>query len=57
MDDRAASRRAQAAGIVAPALSTFYEGRPRRQGLMLGYAAVAEAEMEEAVKRLAAALR
>lgn len=56
MDDRTASRRAREAGIVAPALSDFYWGKPDRQGLMLGYAGVPEDEIERAVKRLARAL-
>jgi len=56
MDDRTASRRAREASIVAPALSDFYQGKPDRQGLMLGYAGVPEDEIERAVKRLAGAL-
>jgi len=56
MDDRSAAARANAAGLAAIALSTFYMGRPRRQGLLLGYAAMREEEMDAAVQRLAAAL-
>lgn len=44
-----------AAGIVAPALSRFSPGAPSRQGLLLGYAALTEAEIERGVKALAAA--
>jgi DNA-binding transcriptional MocR family regulator len=42
---------------VAPPLSRYYAGRPRRQGLLLGYAAVPEAEIDRKVRRLAEALR
>ncbi|WP_119460608.1 PLP-dependent aminotransferase family protein [Rhodospirillaceae bacterium SYSU D60014] len=54
--DRAASAAAGAAGLVAPPLSDYFAGPPMRQGLLLGYAAVPETEMEPAVRRLAAAL-
>lgn len=57
MSDREASARAHAAGIAAPPLSAYFAGRPTREGLLLGYAAVPEAEMEPALRRLAAALR
>ncbi len=56
MDDREAAARAAAAGIGAPALSFYYLGKPARQGLLLGYAALNEAEIEQHVRRLAAAL-
>jgi GntR family transcriptional regulator/MocR family aminotransferase len=56
MDDLAASRRAAAAGISVPPLSKYWFGRPGRQGLMLGYAAMAEASIEPAIQRLAEAL-
>ena len=56
MDDREAARRAQAAGVVVRPLSAFYSGPRPRQGLLLGYAAVAEAEIGPAVARLARAL-
>ncbi|GIK99582.1 MAG: GntR family transcriptional regulator [Alphaproteobacteria bacterium] len=56
MDDRGAAAKAHAAGLAAIALSTFYMGPPRRQGLLLGYAAMREEEMDAAVRRLAAAL-
>ncbi|HUN50330.1 MAG TPA: PLP-dependent aminotransferase family protein [Candidatus Sulfotelmatobacter sp.] len=57
MDDNEAARRAAAAGINAPALSGYFLGRPTRQGLLLGYAAVADQAIEPAVRKLAAALR
>lgn len=56
MDDTAAAARAAAAGIAVMALSGFYAGRPRRQGLLLGYAAFDETAIEDAAKRLARAL-
>jgi GntR family transcriptional regulator/MocR family aminotransferase len=64
MDDREASRRAAAAGIAAPALSLHWIGpgrgpgidRSRRQGLILGYAALPERQIDAAVRRLAKAL-
>lgn len=56
--DGEASDRAAAAGLVAPPLSAYHfaAGAGRRQGLLLGYAAVPEAEMPRAVERLAQAL-
>jgi len=42
--------------IVAPALGNYYVGQKRRSGLLLGYAAVPEAIMEPAVKRMAEVL-
>jgi GntR family transcriptional regulator/MocR family aminotransferase len=56
MADTELSRRLAAAGIVAPALSNYYMGRRRQSGLLLGYAAVPEAMMEPAVKRMAEVL-
>jgi GntR family transcriptional regulator / MocR family aminotransferase len=56
MDDREASRRAAARGLEVPALSDYWIGRPKRQGLMLGYATLAEAAIEPAIARLAEAL-
>jgi GntR family transcriptional regulator/MocR family aminotransferase len=56
MNDVEASRRAAAAGIAVPALSSHWIGRPRRQGLLLGYTAVAERQIDTVVGRLARAL-
>jgi GntR family transcriptional regulator/MocR family aminotransferase len=58
LDDREASARARAAGLVAPPLSAyrFAEVGDGRQGLLLGYAAVPEERMDEMARRLAAAL-
>ncbi|HZT20375.1 MAG TPA: PLP-dependent aminotransferase family protein, partial [Dongiaceae bacterium] len=57
MDDREASRRAAALGIAVPPLSDYWIGRPRRQGLMLGYATLPEAAIDPAMERLARALQ
>ena len=65
LDDREARRRAAAAGIMSQALSDHYLADPEAayphhpppRGLLLGYAAVPEAEIEPAVKSLARALR
>lgn len=51
--DREASRLAEEAGVEAPAISVH---GGTRSGLMLGYAAVREEEIEASVRRLAAAL-
>jgi GntR family transcriptional regulator/MocR family aminotransferase len=56
MDDVEASRRAAAAGIAVPALSGHWIGRARRQGLLLGYTAVPERQIDTVVGRLARAL-
>jgi GntR family transcriptional regulator/MocR family aminotransferase len=57
MGDREASRRAAAAGIAAPALSSHWVGRAKRHGLLLGYTAYPDAEIAAVVARLAQALR
>jgi GntR family transcriptional regulator/MocR family aminotransferase len=61
LSDSELSHRLAAAGIIAPALSNYYVGshagrKGRRSGLLLGYAAVPEAIMEPAVKRMAEVL-
>ncbi len=57
VDDRAASRRAAAHHVDAPALSAFALAPQPRGGLLLGYAAVDEAEIYAGARRLALALR
>ncbi|WP_241758630.1 MocR-like pyridoxine biosynthesis transcription factor PdxR [Pyxidicoccus parkwayensis] len=57
VDDSAASERAERAGLWAYALSDFRLESRGRGGLVLGYACVPEAELTEAVSRLARALR
>jgi DNA-binding transcriptional MocR family regulator len=42
---------------VAPLSDYFITGKPERQGLLLGYAAVPEDDIERGAKRLAEALR
>jgi GntR family transcriptional regulator / MocR family aminotransferase len=56
LTDIVASESAAAAGLVAPALSSFATTPQRRQGLVLGYAAFPEPELERAVRLLAQAL-
>jgi GntR family transcriptional regulator/MocR family aminotransferase len=57
MTDSEASRRAEAAGLVAPALSSYAMHARRERGLVLGYAAFSEKEIDRAVIVLAQALR
>lgn len=52
IDDRDVARRAEEAGISVAALSTFYLRDCPQPGLLLGYAAVPEAEMRAAVEKL-----
>ena len=52
MDDRDIARRAEEAGINVAALSSFYLRECPQPGLLLGYAAVPEAEMRAAVDSL-----
>ncbi|HYM30384.1 MAG TPA: PLP-dependent aminotransferase family protein [Candidatus Cybelea sp.] len=56
MDDVTASRRAAKAGHAVPPLSSCYLGVPRRQGLLIGYAATPDDAIAPAVATLAAAL-
>ena len=62
MDDRAAAARAAAAGLATPPLSSYYlnpdpgAAAPPEQGLLLGYAAVSEPEIEAGIEALARAL-
>jgi GntR family transcriptional regulator/MocR family aminotransferase len=56
MDDREASRRAAAVGIAAPALSLHWIIQPQRQGLLLGYTALPERQIDTVVSRMARAL-
>jgi GntR family transcriptional regulator/MocR family aminotransferase len=56
MDDREASRRANEVGVAAPALSSHWIGPAKRQGLLLGYTALPERQIDAVVARLAKAL-
>ncbi len=55
-NDAEASRRAAGHGVEAPAVSLYGETADGRGGLLLGYAAVGDAEIRDGVRRLAAAL-
>jgi GntR family transcriptional regulator/MocR family aminotransferase len=55
-DDLAASRRAAAAGLVAPPLSASYLETPQQRGLLLGYASAPPAALRSAAHSLARAL-
>ena len=56
LDDRAIAFTAAAAGVEAPALSSYYQGPAAVQGLLLGYAGVPEPAVAPGVTRLAAAI-
>ena len=56
MSDGQAESRARAAGVQVSALSNYAMETRLEPGLLLGYAAVAEAAIEDGVRRLAAAL-
>ena len=51
-DDIAVTRAAAAAGLVVQPLSVCYANRPKRHGLILGYAGTPEAEIEAALAKL-----
>ncbi len=57
LDDRDVSRRAAAAGVSAPPLSSYYTGPPRISGLVLGYGHLDEAGIRAGVAALAPVLR
>jgi GntR family transcriptional regulator / MocR family aminotransferase len=57
IDDQAASRWAESAGVVAPPLSAYRLEPSLRSGLLLGYAAHSEHQIREGIRRLAMALR
>ena len=56
VSDQQASRRALAAGVEAPPLSSYAIRPPRRGALLLGYAGYPPQALRAAVRRLAAAL-
>ncbi len=53
LGDQQISDRAEKAGLVAPALSRYYQGKSSPQGLVLGYAGLSEQEIDRDVRRLA----
>jgi GntR family transcriptional regulator/MocR family aminotransferase len=55
LGDRGAAEAAASVGIAVSPLSEYYAGTPDRQGLLLGYAAVPEEEIESGAQRLARA--
>jgi GntR family transcriptional regulator / MocR family aminotransferase len=57
VDDQAIARQAAAHMVEAPALSAYALTPPRRGGLLLGYAAFSQAEIQQGIRRLATALR
>ncbi|MDV7144641.1 PLP-dependent aminotransferase family protein [Tropicimonas sp. TH_r6] len=57
ISDVEASERCAAVGLRMRPLSGFFAGAPTRQGLVLGFAAFNEVEIDESVARMAAVLR
>jgi GntR family transcriptional regulator/MocR family aminotransferase len=57
VDDVAVGLRAGEVGLRVMPLSTFYLGRPRRRGIVLGYGGVGVPEIEEGVSRLVPIVR
>jgi GntR family transcriptional regulator / MocR family aminotransferase len=53
LEDREVSRRATSAGLIVPALSSFYYSRVGRRGLLIGFAAHAKDQAREAIDVLA----
>ncbi len=56
IDDGKAMQLAAKAGIETLSLSSHYSQKPRRGGLVLGYAAASPAEIKDGVRKLASAL-
>src|SRR5262249_51490048 len=56
MGDAGAGRRAADVGIAAPSLSSHWIGQAKREGLLLGYTALPERQIDAVVSRLAKAL-
>jgi GntR family transcriptional regulator/MocR family aminotransferase len=54
--DGEASRRAAAAGVIAPPLSAYYHAGVARPGLLLGYSSISRRKIYEGARRLAAAM-
>ncbi|MEO3427931.1 PLP-dependent aminotransferase family protein [Pelagibius sp. CAU 1746] len=61
LDDQRCAAKAAEAGVAVSPLSDYFMGKPARgsrsQGLLLGYAAVPEGEIERGARRLGEALR
>lgn len=56
-DDVAIAAHANARGILVRALSRYYVGDKKRQGLLMGFASITEEQMPEAFERLMASVR
>jgi GntR family transcriptional regulator / MocR family aminotransferase len=56
-NDLALSQQAATFGVEAPALSLYAQSAQQRSGLLLGYAAFNQGELQDGVRRLAKALR
>jgi DNA-binding transcriptional MocR family regulator len=54
--DAAVSARALGGRVFAAPLSSFYAGRRRRRGFVLGFAGAPEAALAAAIRRLVAAI-
>jgi GntR family transcriptional regulator/MocR family aminotransferase len=57
VDDTLVWQRAAQAGIASWPLSTCYQRKPQRGGLVLGYGSVDQKQIRDGVKRLAAIIR
>ena len=57
ISDKQAARLARNTGLIAPALSGYYNGSLKSEGLILGYAGLNEQEINRDVKRLVKALK
>jgi len=57
IDDKQACEQAALCGIATQPLSSYCIERPRRGGLILGYASIGATQIREGVQALAAALR
>ncbi len=55
--DAEISERANAAGIIAPALSSYFHGKPTLNGLLIGYAGVTIPQARKAIASLAGIVR
>jgi DNA-binding transcriptional MocR family regulator len=55
-DEGAVIERARAEGVHVPALRPYYAGDPAMSGLVLGYGVIAEASIDDGLRRLQRAL-
>jgi GntR family transcriptional regulator/MocR family aminotransferase len=52
LSDQEISARAGSAGLAVPALSAYFEGADRKQGLVLGYAGLEDREIDLGIRKL-----